>query len=174
MCDWKDWPLAERICDEVDKLVPNAHFVMYVSCFEDSDKTATQDMFSRMESKFGNRFSGRINVPFCEMEDFYYNIDVYILTSWPKSESFGRTIVEAMSRKTAVLTTDAGGAVEVVNNHNTVCKQVADFAKIINDWDKNRTLLNEHKDKNLSRVKLEYTLEKNIENYKQLYSKYIC
>lgn len=173
MCDWKDWPLAERICDEVNKLVPDAHFTMYVSCFDDEDKSTTQSMFSRMQVKFGSRFLGRINVPFHEMEDFYYDIDVYVLTSWPKSESFGRTIVEAMSRKTAILTTDAGGSPEVVNDPDTVCYADIDFAKKIEKWDNDRALLDWHKSKNLSRVKSEYTLEKNVANYKRLYCEFM-
>lgn len=173
MCDWKGWPLAEDICIETEKMVSNAHYKMYVSCFDETAENETKKMFARMAERYGERFEGKINVPFVEMEQFYYDTDVYILTSWPKSESFGRTIVEAMSRYTAVLTTDAGGAVEVVNDPCTVCESAVDFAKVINDWDKNRLLLNEQKKKNLSRVKSEYTLDKNVENYKKLYFEFM-
>lgn len=173
MCDWKGWPLAENICQETEKLVPNAHYKMYVSCFDKESEAETNAMFSRMTAKYGERFCGRINVPFAEMEDFYYSLDVYVLTSWLKSESFGRTIVEAMSRKTAVLTTDAGGSVEVVGNPKTVCEDAVDFAKVIEMWNRDKSLLDCEKERNLDRVRLEYTLQKNLDNYRMLYEEYL-
>jgi len=174
MCDWKGWPLAEDICQETEKLVLNAHYKMYVSCFDKEALHETEEMFARMSAQYGDRFEGRINVPFAEMEDFYYSLDVYVLTSWPKSESFGRTIVEAMSRKTAVLTTDAGGSVEVVDNPETVCEYAGDFAKVIEMWNRDRSLLDCEKERNLNRVRLEYTLQKNLGNYRVLYEEYLC
>lgn len=169
MCDWKGWPLAVDICKETDHLVPDAHFKMYVSCFDDSAKKETEEMFQRMQNAYGDRFEGRINVPFAEMEQFYYDIDVFVLTSWPKTESFGRTIVEAMSRKTAVLTTDAGGSPEVVNDPDTVCTKAEGFAQRISRWNSDRKLLDDVKKKNLKRVRQEYTLERNISKYIELY-----
>ncbi len=169
MCDWKGWPLAEEICSETEKLVPNARYVMYISCLDDASKCETEQLFDRMRSKYGDRFEGKINVPFADMESFYYNIDVYVLTSYPKSESFGRTIVEAMSRKTAVLTTDAGGSVEVVSDPDTVCEQASEFAAHIEAWDKDRNALNQVKERNYKRVHSEYTLENNVLGYIMLY-----
>ena len=169
MCDWKDWPLAEKICEEVYKNIPEAHYKMYVSCFDEKAKAETNDLFKRMHNKFGKKFQGRINVPFIEMEKFYYDIDIYILTSWKRTESFGRTIVEAMSRKTAILTTDAGGAVEVVNNSKTVCNNVQEFVKKIKILNDDRKLLENIKILNLERVRKEYTLEKNVSKYMKVY-----
>lgn len=173
MCDWKGWPLAEDICTEIDKLVPETHYVMYVSCFDKIAEKKTTDMFERMKASFGERFVGRINVPFVEMEQFYYNTDVYILTSWPKSESFGRTIVEAMSRMNAILTTDAGGSPEVVDDSTTICEVATEFAKKIKDWNDNRRILNEIKERNLKRVHMMYSLQNNVSKYLKLYSSVI-
>lgn len=170
MCDWKGWPLAEDICKETYKLVPDVHYKMYVSCFNDSAEDETKEMFSRMENLYGDNFEGRINVPFTEMEQFYYDIDIYVLTSWPKAESFGRTIVEAMSRESAVLTTDAGGSPEVVDDPHTICMKAEEFARHIKLWNDNRVELDKAKKRNLKRVRQEYTLENNVSQYVNLYA----
>lgn len=172
MCDWKGWPLAENICKSLPK-ESNYHFKMYISCLDDDAKKEAEQLFARMNECFGENFVGRINVPFSEMEQFYYDCDIYILTSWPKSESFGRTIVESMSRKTAVLTTNAGGSVEVVNDADTVCNVTEDFVNKIEEWNSNRALLAQTKEKNFARVRAEYTLKKNTTKYLDLYESLI-
>lgn len=169
MCDWKGWPLAEDICKEVNKVSRDTKFYMNVSCFDELAEVETKQMFKRMENLLGDRFIGKINVPFADMEQFYYDIDVYVLTSWPLSESFGRTIVEAMSRKTAVLTTDAGGSVEVVNNPSTVCETATQFADVIIGWQNDEQSLNAEKERNFKRVHECYTLANNVDNYNLLY-----
>ena len=169
MCDWKGWPLAEEICKESEKLVGELRFYMYVSCFDEEAEKKTKLLFERMNSCYGDRFIGRINVPFEEMEQFYYDTDIYILTSWPKSESFGRTIVEAMSRQNVILMTDAGGAVEVVNDSKMVCSSASDFAKRIEFFANNKEEMNKIKIRNLDRVRKKYTLKQNIDNYISLY-----
>ena len=172
MCDWKDWPLAENICKKISS-IGDVHIKMYVSCLDKHSVKLTNEMFERMLAIFDNRFEGRINVPFSEMEDFYYQIDVFVLTSKPNTESFGRTIVEAMSRKTAVLTTDAGGSVEVVSDKDTVCNTSLDFANKIIGWNNDKSSLFLAKEKNLQRVRKEYTYSANVENYLKLYRCYI-
>ena len=142
---------------------------MNVSSYDEPAEFETKRMFNRMEELLGDRFIGKINVPFADMEQFYYDIDVYVLTSWPLSESFGRTIVEAMSRKTAVLTTDAGGSVEVVNNPSTVCETATQFANVIIGWHNDEHSLNEEKERNFKRVHECYTLANNVDNYNLLY-----
>lgn len=168
-CDWKGWPLAEDICKKVNECTNNSVFYMYVSCFDEKASIETQKMFVRMSVLLGDRFIGKINVPFADMEQFYYDIDVYILTSWPMTESFGRTIVEAMSRKAAVLTTDAGGSVEVVDNPSTICKTPEEFSNIIVNWHNNNDELKREKERCFKRVHDCYTLANNVEKYNLLY-----
>lgn len=168
-CDWKGWPLAEDICKKVNDRTKESQFYMYVSCFDEKAEVETKKMFDRMKILLGDRFIGKINVPFVDMEQFYYDIDIYVLTSWPMSESFGRTIVEAMSRKTAVLTTDAGGSVEVVDNPATVCKTAEQFSDIIANWHNNHDALEQEQNRCFKRVHDCYTLANNVENYKKLY-----
>lgn len=168
-CDWKDWPLAEKICYEINKQNTSVHFLMCISCHDIKSKTEALQMFKRLKNKLGNRFIGNINVQFEEMEEFYYDIDVFILTSKNNSESFGRTLVEAMSRMTAVLITNSGGAVEVVGNEKVICCSVKEFAEKINFWNNNPNQLKIEKIQNLERVKNKYSLAQNISRHDQIY-----
>lgn len=170
----KDWPLAEKICYEANKRNKTIHFLMCVSCHDTKSKAETLQMFKRLEYKLGDRFKGNINVPFKEMEEFYYDIDVFILTSKFNVESFGRTIVEAMSRMTAILTTDSGGAVEVVGNRKNICYSAEEFADKISFWNNNPIQLKLEKIDNMERVKREYSLAQNISQHDKIYEKVCC
>ena len=161
--------MAEEIACKINEIIPHIHCKMYISCFDEGAQRQTSQLFQRMKAAFGDRFEGKINVPFPEMEQFYYDIDIFILTSWKKSESFGRTIVEAMSRRCAVLTTDAGGSVEVVGDKDTICDNVEDFCANIQEWNTDRNRLSDIKKRNYERVRREYTLEKNVSQYLALY-----
>src|SRR5699024_168429 len=91
---------------------------MAVGCLDSESRKETEKMFTRLKEALGEKFIGEINVKFEDMDQFYYDIDFFLLTSNYNTESFGRTLVEAMSRNTVVLTTNAGGAVEVVGNED--------------------------------------------------------
>lgn len=173
MCDWKGWPLAKEICESSGSKISDLHYIMYVSCFDRKTEKQTREMFDSLREQLGNRFVGRINVPFHEMDYFYYGIDVYILTSWPMTESFGRTIVEAMSRKTAILTTNAGGAVEVVANEDNVHNTAEEFVQHLMHYDKNRDLLNSEKQNNFKHVHEKYSYKNNVDKHIELYRRLI-
>lgn len=169
MCDWKGWPLAEKIVCAIDSKCKNSFFKMYISCLDDTSMSETKMLFERMKDLLGDRFEGRINVPFTEMEEFYYSLDVFVLTSDSKSESFGRTVVEAMSRYTAILSTDAGGTEEVIGNNERICFEVDDFVRQIAGWYSDKTALLQEKERNLERVRLKYSLESNVTGYINVY-----
>jgi glycosyltransferase involved in cell wall biosynthesis len=169
MCDWKGWSLAEEICRLVNLECKESRFKMYISCHDKLSENETRRMFERLEGLLGDRFEGRINVAFAEMEEFYYSLDVFALTSDPNTESFGRTVVEAMSRYTAVLTTNAGGTEEVVGDEKCVCYCAQDFAGQILKWHYDNKSLEREKGKNLQRVRANYTLKNNVEGYMNIY-----
>lgn len=171
-CGWKNWPLSEKIIDEVEKDLGNKFEVhMAVGCLDESSIKKTEDMFMRLERKLKNRFKGQININIEQMNKYYYDIDIFILTSKHNTESFGRTLVEAMSRKTIVLTTDAGGTVEVVGDKNLVCETAEDFKeKIINMYN-NKDLMISGKNKNMDRIRTVYSLENNLNKHLIMYKK---
>src|SRR5699024_9633284 len=121
----------------------------------------TKKMFDDMQKLLSKRFEGKINIDLVEMDKFYYDIDVFILTSNYNTESFGRTLVEAMSRRTVVLTTNAGGAVEVVDNLDNVCKIPEEFVDKTLEFYNNKLKMEREKELNLKRVRKKYSLDNN-------------
>lgn len=170
--NWKNWPLAVDISKKLNaQLGSKLHVEMAVGCLDKKSEKDTEGMFNELHRALGRRFNGQINISLEEMNQFYYNIDVFILTSNYNTESFGRTLVEAMSRKTAVLSTNAGGSVEVVGNVNNICDSSSEFATQIMEFYNNNVLLKEEKEKNYNRVKKIYSLNNNISKHKLLYEK---
>src|SRR5699024_1895677 len=128
----KNWPLAEEIALAAnEKLGENLVVKMAISCDDEQAEKEARQLFKRLEEKMGERFQGAINISFDKMDQFYYDIDIYILTILKDGESFGRTLVEAMRRYTIVMTTKSGGSVEVVNNEQFVLDTADEFSEKI-------------------------------------------
>lgn len=170
--EWKNWPLAVEISKQLtDHFGEKIQVNMTVGCLDRQAEIETNIMFKEMNSFLGDRFHGEINIDMEKMNQFYYDLDVFILTSDKDTESFGRTLVEAMSRMTAVLTTDAGGSVEVVGNPNKVFNSAEDAVKKIIELYNNPKALDQEKKDNLIRVRKEYSLNNNLSKHKKMYSK---
>src|SRR5699024_3743829 len=150
----KNWPLAKEIALTAnEKLGDNLIVKMNISCDDEEAEKEAKHLFSQLEEQMGGRFQGAINTTFNKMDQFYYDVYVYILTTLKGGESFGRTIVEAMSRNTVVMTTNAGGPVEVVDNDQLVLDTADDFAEEILYYFENPKKMEETKKNNRQRVK---------------------
>lgn len=168
--DWKNWPLATEIAKKLnDVFQEKVHIKMAVGCINESSYNQTHKMFDELNNIFGDRFEGKINIDQAEMNQFYYETDFFILTSKKNTESFGRTLVEAMSRMTIVLTTPAGGAVEVVGNEDNVLVDATEFVNRIEQLYHNKNQMKAQMNDNLKRVKSKYSLENNILKHKSMY-----
>lgn len=166
----KNWPLAIEISKKLNnQLNDKVHVYMAVGCLGEKEEKDVKAMFNEMHNILGDRFHGKINISLEEMNAFYYPLDVFVLTTKKYGESFGRTLVEAMSRHTAVLTTPSGGSVEVVGNKLNVFKTADEFVEKIITYDNNRNILEEEKKNNMVRVKELYSLRNNIDKYSSLY-----
>jgi nucleoside-diphosphate-sugar epimerase/glycosyltransferase involved in cell wall biosynthesis len=170
-CDWKNWPLAVEISKKLNDSLGEKLFVkMAVGCLDEKAERDARDMFNELNKLLGSRFNGVINIDINAMDKFYYDIDVFVLTSNYNTESFGRTLVEAMSRKTAVLTTDAGGSVEVVGNKKNVCGTSDEFIRKILHFYNSKDVLEIEKANNLYRVGQVYSLKNNIDKHIEMYN----
>ena len=171
---WKNWPLAVEISEKLNKILGNSlHVKMAIGCLDEKALEETKAMYNELEQTLGSRFDGKINITLKEMDKFYYDIDVFVLTSNHNTESFGRTLVEAMSRKTVVLTTDAGGSVEVVGNTNNVHETADEFVAKVMEFFKDKNEMVEEKEKNMRRVKEVYSLENNLSKHLDMYERII-
>lgn len=168
---WKNWPLAVEISKKLnEKLGEKLRIYMALGCLDHQAENETKRMFKELNQLLGSRFIGKINIDIEDMDKLYYELDVFILTSNHNTESFGRTLVEAMSRKTVVLTTDAGGSVEVVGNKKNVCNTAGEFVERILEFYYDREMMMMEKKGNLNRVKENYSLKNNIDKHLLLYN----
>jgi len=166
----KNWPLAKEIALITnEKLGENLMVKMAISCDDKEAEKEAKQYFKQLEDQMGNRFQGAINTTFDRMDQFYYDLDVYILTTLKDGESFGRTIVEAMSRNTVVMTTDSGGSVEVVNDKQLVLNTAHEFSEEILFYFENPQKMAAKKKDNRQRVKDVYSLKNNLTKHKKLY-----
>lgn len=168
--DQKDWPLAVEIIKELDNRIGKKLRVkIAMGVLDKQAGSETAAMFTELTELLGNRFEGSINITLEEMNHFYYDLDLFIMTSKPNTESFGRTLVEAMSRKTAVLTTNAGGSEEVVRDKANVCYNLNELIDKTMDLYARPEKLMHEKISNLKHVRKTYSLENNIQNHIELY-----
>lgn len=168
--NWKNWPLAVEICEKLNDRIGNKLEVrMAVGCLDEKSKIETQKMFDKLTKKLGDRFIGKVNMGLEEMNKFYYKIDFFVLTSNYNTESFGRTLVEAMSRKVVVFTTNSGGSVEVVGNNENVCDNSEEFVEKILTTFNDKQKMTREKENNLTRVREKYSLKNNISKHFDLY-----
>lgn len=174
-CDWKNWPLAIEICSKLNEILGEKLYVkMAVGCLDKNSLKETKAMFNYLYGLLGKRFEGKINADIKYMDEFYYDIDVFILTSKYNTESFGRTLVEAMSRKTVVLTTNSGGSVEVVGDNKNVCNTTNEFVERILYFYNNRHFMEIEKETNYMRVKERYSLKNNIDKHVNMYKEILA
>ncbi|TCI58788.1 glycosyltransferase family 4 protein [Exiguobacterium sp. SH3S1] len=173
-CDWKNWPLSVEIVEKLNERInEDLKVKMAVGCLDKASLTSTQEMFRYLEEMLKDRFEGKINIPITEMNDFYYDIDAFILTSNKNTESFGRTLVEAMSRKNVVFTTPAGGSEEVVPSSENVFSSVDEVVGKMTDLIENEELLVTAQSLGLRHVRQNYSLENNINLHRALYEEII-
>ena len=111
----------------------------------------------------------KINATYEEIIDFYYNIDMFILTS--NKESFGRTLIEAMTKHNIVFGTNSGGVPYVMKNDKFMY-EVDQLEELYEKIDS--IMQNENEIKNLKMyfynfAKNNFHAKSMIEKYRQLY-----
>lgn len=169
-CDWKNWPLAVEIIDKMNNQIGQKLEVrMAVGCLDEASLEDTHKMFDHLYKKLNDRFKGDINISITEMNRFYYDIDAFILTSDKNTESFGRTLVEAMSRRNVVFTTPAGGSEEVVPSPENVFYTTDEIVKKLLVLAGEESFLIKEQNAGLNYVKNKYSLENNINLHQLLY-----
>ncbi len=144
----KNWPLAEKIIFDLNKNRKdfNVHIAIATNQENNREVEETNSLRERLRNLLGDRLIFFNNLNQLDMAEFYYPIDIFILTS--SFESFGRTAVEAMSRQCCVLGTNVGGIPEVIGDQDLICPEDSDcFIKKITSYMENRDLL---KNKQLS------------------------
>jgi len=105
-----------------------------------------------------------------QMSDLYYITDIHMITS--AIESFGRTAIEAMSRKCVVYSTDAGAISETIGFSKYILPSNADdFVKVLREYENNVEMLRAEKEQMFNRYHKLYTTESNLNMHIALYNK---
>lgn len=168
---WKNWPLAYEITNELfERLSNNVKVQMSIATINNKEIREVNEQFAKFRKLMGNNFLGQLNISLDEMNKFYYNSDIFVLTSKENTESFGRTLVEAMSRKNVVLSTNAGGSVEVVNDNNKIFKTSKQFVDKIEYYYNNLEILKQEQEESFEYVNKRYSLDNNIKKHINLYN----
>lgn len=168
-CDWKDWPLAEKIIEMILNQNKKINVKMAVGCLDNISTKLTKQMFSRLDKKLGLNFDGVVNLPPEQMMGFYNDIDFFILTSKPGTESFGRTVVEAMSAGCVVFVTEGGGPPEVVGNTNFVYSDIRSLVNSIVSLSNSNEEFKQISYRNIRRANEEFSMEANHSKHRELY-----
>lgn len=170
-CEWKNWPLAIEIINDLRKKTnKEIEVIMAVGCLDEKSQRDTLLMFNKIKKIPNIKFLGKININLNEMNRLFYSTNTFILTSNPNTESFGRTLVEAMSRKNIVLTTDSGGSVEVVDNPKNIANNAREFSDKILYYFSEKEIFESELNKNLEIVKRKYSLKNNVDKHEDLYN----
>lgn len=167
-CSWKGWNRVVEICEKIETF-DDIRVEIVLGCLTDSDLRHGKEIESCIRDILGSRFQCHFNYQIEEMDEFYYGIDVFVITSDPHSESFGRVLVEAMSRHVAILGTDCGGATEVMGDKKRICYSTDQFVEKIVAFSHNRELLKEEQDNCYERYVRNYSVNNNVSKHKKLY-----
>ena len=162
----KNWTLA---LDIVKELPSNTKVIIALGSNKTPDNILRCKEFIETLEDYAGKENIRsyIDISLTEINNLYYASDIFILTS--STESFGRTAIEAMSRKNVVYGTNIDGLKEVIwfkeNLYTTKEEIILKIKEIINDEQK----LNEEKCKFYDRFNNIFSLENNLKAYNYLY-----
>lgn len=114
--DWKHWETVVEIAKELCK--EQKYIISIAISPLDGEQNLVDEYIKELNEKSNGQLVFRVSANEQEMMEFYSELDFFVLTS--ENESFGRTLVEAMTQKTVVMSTNSGGAPEVVGRDDTI------------------------------------------------------
>lgn len=168
----KRWDLAENIITKYNKKNASGKVHFYVAVAYSSDDKDAMGMVERLEKQPNVTLYSNASVGI--MNALYYACDLHLITS--SIESFGRTAIEAMSRKCAVYSTDAGAISETIGDDNLILPAKSEkFVEVIEKYENDRGFLCVLKDRMYKRYQELYTTEANylanLHEYEKLLNK---
>ena len=119
VCEEKDWGKVPVIVKALNDKGIDFEVHLVLSLFERGDREFADSLKDDIVSVIGeDRLKYREDLSQEEMSEYYYGIDLFIMTSI--FESFGKAAVEAMSRKCSVMSTNVGGLPEVIGREENL------------------------------------------------------
>lgn len=165
----KNWDLSLEILKWLSSIDDFNYIVVVGSDQSEQDKKQCHELLKTIEGIVGNEnLLGFCDISLEKLNELYYASDIFIMTS--RSESFGRTAVEAMSRYNVVFGTNIDGLAEVIGIDDYKFSDLQEFKDKYNDLKKNRNIEDEKK-MFYKRFCKNYSLRNNLELSNDLYQK---
>lgn len=163
----KRWDLAKKVIYMInEKYKDFINIIIVLSC---KNKELKKEV-----DEYENRFIGMDNVFIFrnlsqeKLSSIYYISDIHVITSC--RESFGRTAIEAMSRKTVVLSTDAGAIKETIGRADCITgDKPEEIIKYIERYLSDRKVLQDDKERFYDYYQNKYTTTTNFKAHKNVY-----
>lgn len=169
MSIYKNWGLAKEIVRDLKG--EDIFFVFAISTMN-QEQEASYKEFCEELNLIGAKHVIFHNLSQEDMADLYYTSDIFVLTS--DRESFGRTAIEAMSRKCVVIGRDVGGLPEVIGKKENILKcDVGAFSQRILQYKDNIEITRKDKKWFFERFNKNYTVAANTEKHKIMYENYM-
>lgn len=164
----KNWPMSKEIIDRLSTNIDVKFIVVIGTDGSEKNYNEVINFLQELENVVKkDKVISFINLSNEKMNIIYYAMDCFVLTS--KWESFGRTAVEAMSRKNIVLGTNVDGIPEVIGREDCVFNSVEEAVKKIIYFKNNETELEKAKKFFFNRYHSLFCYKINITKYKELY-----
>lgn len=168
----KNWPLAKKIINLCSRLTNIKVLMILGSDKTDDDRIRINEFISEIESSLGkDRIIAFVDLDNDAVSDLYYAMDCFVLSS--KWESFGRTAVEAMSRKSVVIGTNVDGLAEVIGDKRFLYNDENQAFQIIQDNYNDLEMLNKNKIHFYNRYHELYSTSSNIKSHIEVYEEVI-
>ncbi len=128
---YKKWDTVLKICQELKDENRICFSFAIASASEEKQikELGTEDEYIEKIKRIRPDSLIYLNANVDQIIDFNYLMDIFVLTS--SAESFGRTLIEAMTKKCVVLGTNVGGVPEVIGNSNFIY-EVDDYMFVVN------------------------------------------
>jgi glycosyltransferase involved in cell wall biosynthesis len=165
MSVYKNWGLAKDIVCNLKS--DDIFFVFAISTNNEKQEKEFEQFKVELKASCAKYLMFH-NVSQDDMTNYYYMADIFVLTS--NKESFGRTAIEAMSRKCVVIGRNTGGLPEVIGKKENILEcDVEEFCNRIRYYRNNTDVLNADREWFFERFNLKYTLSANTISHESIY-----
>ena len=165
----KRWQLAKEVIFNINEKLKEKINIIIVLAYTSAEQKNEVNNYIKNFSLEKNIFIYE-NLSSDELNYLYYLSDIHCITSC--RESFGRTAIEAMSRKTVVISTDGGAIKETIGRKEFIVDDNPMLiAECLEKYICDKDLLEKEKENFYEYYQSRYTVESNYINHKKIYEK---